>query len=173
MGSAFFFRGAGRGSLSGSGTVVEGTGNGADVERATVYDIHRTTGLHMERGRPRAGRGEKHHGPGEKHHGCAATASERASAGRAATARWCDICDAFTIELHTVGGPGEPSGFGRYQAAPGAPLGGARVPRRPWAAPTTIPGVGKGLKLAMSKPPAHHLLHLPITPYPYLCPPPL
>ena len=40
--------------------------------------------------------------------------------------------------------------IGRYQAAPGAPLAAARVPRRPWTAPTTIPGVGKGLKLPVS-----------------------
>ena len=33
----------------------------------------------------------------------------------------------------------------RYQAASGAPLAAARVPRRPWTAPTTIPDVGKGL----------------------------
>jgi len=33
-----------------------------------------------------------------------------------------------------------------YLAAPGAPLVAARVPRRPWTAPTPIPGVGKGLK---------------------------
>jgi len=30
--------------------------------------------------------------------------------------------------------------IGRYQAAPGAPLAAARVPRRPWTAPTTFPG---------------------------------
>ena len=33
--------------------------------------------------------------------------------------------------------------IGRYQAAPGAPLAAARVPRRPWTAPTTIPGAGR------------------------------
>ena len=32
----------------------------------------------------------------------------------------------------------------RYQALPGLGLAAARVPRRPWTAPTTIPGVGKG-----------------------------
>ena len=37
--------------------------------------------------------------------------------------------------------------IGRYQAAPGAPLAAARVPRRPWTAPTTIPGAGKGLNI--------------------------
>ena len=36
--------------------------------------------------------------------------------------------------------------IGRYQAAPGTPLAAARVPRRPWTAPTTIPGVGRGLR---------------------------
>ena len=35
--------------------------------------------------------------------------------------------------------------IGRYQAAPGATLAAARVPRRPWTAPTTIPGEGRGL----------------------------
>ena len=35
--------------------------------------------------------------------------------------------------------------IGRYQAAPGAPLAAARVLRRPWTAPTTIPGAGRGL----------------------------
>ena len=32
----------------------------------------------------------------------------------------------------------------QYQAAPGAPLAAARVPRRPWTAPTTIPGAVRG-----------------------------
>ena len=35
--------------------------------------------------------------------------------------------------------------IGRYQAAPGAPLAAARVPRRPWTVPTTFPGAGRGL----------------------------
>ena len=36
----------------------------------------------------------------------------------------------------------------RYQAAPGVPLAAAQVevPRRPWTAPTTIPGAGEGVK---------------------------
>ena len=42
----------------------------------------------------------------------------------------------------------------RYQATPGAPLAAARVSRRPWTAPTTIPGAGRGLKVFDSK--FHH-----------------
>ena len=37
--------------------------------------------------------------------------------------------------------------IGRYQAAPGAPLATARVPRPPWTAPKTISGAGIGLTL--------------------------
>ena len=42
--------------------------------------------------------------------------------------------------------------IGRYLAAPGASLAAARVPRRPWTAPTTIPGVGKGLSTTSQHP---------------------
>ena len=53
----------------------------------------------------------------------------------------CSLNNFWTSHLGGVPG----SHRALYQAAPGAPLAAARVPRRPWTAPTTIPGVGKGL----------------------------
>ena len=60
--------------------------------------------------------------------------------------------------------------IGRYQATPGAPLEAARVPRRPWTAPTTFPGAGRGLTVTylylMPSPTGtgHLVLHPPTSP---------
>ena len=41
------------------------------------------------------------------------------------------------VFVHTLAVPGSHQAL--YQVAPRAPLAAARVPRRPWMAPTTIP----------------------------------